>query len=109
MPQKLTKPPKFRSESEEAAWWASPEGRRYTQREFDRAARQGRLLMSAEGLTPGTLAELLRRAKQNATRPISIRLPIEDVERAKKIAASKGIGYQTVLKQAIRKGLPKTG
>jgi predicted DNA binding CopG/RHH family protein len=32
---------------------------------------------------------------------------VADIEAAKRIAAKRGIGYQTVLKQAIREGLKK--
>jgi predicted DNA binding CopG/RHH family protein len=55
------------------------------------------------------LEKLLEQAKQSATRPISIRIPITDLERAKQIAEDTGTGYQTVLKQAIREGLKKVG
>lgn len=55
------------------------------------------------------LTELMEMAKAHATRAISIRLPLADIERAQKIAAKRGIGYQTVLKQAIRAGLKKAG
>jgi len=48
-------------------------------------------------------------AKENATRAISIRVPIADLERARRIAEETGVGYQTVLKQAIRDGLKKAG
>jgi len=47
----------------------------------------------------------MEKAKARATQAISIRVPVADLERARKIAARKGIGYQTVLKQAIRAGL----
>lgn len=101
----------FKSEAEEAAWYATPEGRRQTQREFERALREGALIRS-EGSNirrtdPKVLAELMERARLKATRSISIRLPIADLERAQEIAAKKGIGYQTVLKQAIRDGLKR--
>jgi hypothetical protein len=107
MPRKSTPEPK--SESEEAAWYTTPAGRRQTQREFERAIRRGTALRSEGSKVPRTdarvLAELMELAKANATRAISIRLPIADIERAQKIAAKRGIGYQTVLKQAIRAGL----
>ena len=51
----------------------------------------------------------MERAKLNATRSISIRVPIADLERAQRIAEKAGIGYQTVLKQAIREGLKRVG
>ncbi len=95
----------------EAAWYASPQGRRQTQREFERALKRGTLLRSEGSTIPLTdakvLAELVEKAKANATKPISIRLAVADLERAHEIAAKEGIGYQTVLKRAIRAGLKK--
>ena len=111
MPRRST--PEFKSEAEEAAWYTTPQGRRQTRREFERALRRGAALRSEGSKIPRTdmkvLAELMERAKANATRPISIRLPIADIECARKIAAKHGVGYQTVLKQAIRTGLKKAG
>jgi len=113
MPRKLTDARKFKSEAEEADWYVTPAGRRQTQREFARALREGTLARSA-GLRitktdPKVLEQLLEQAKENATRPISIRIPVADLEHAKRIADETGVGYQTVLKQAIREGLKKAG
>jgi hypothetical protein len=110
MPRRSTEMPNFKSESEEADWYATPAGRRQTQREFERALRDGTLMVNPKGLKiPPTdmimLAELLARAKEKATQAISLRVSIADIETAKKIAAKRGVGYQTVLKQAIRDGL----
>jgi predicted DNA binding CopG/RHH family protein len=58
---------------------------------------------------PKILERLMQQAKESATRAISIRIPIADLERAKQIAEQTGVGYQTVLKQAIRAGLKKAG
>ena len=95
----------------EAAWYATPEGRRQTQREFERAVKRGSLLRSAGSTIPLTdarlLADLVEKAKARATRAISIRLPVADLERAQEIAAKEGTGYQTVLKRAIHAGLRK--
>lgn len=101
----------FRHQAEEADWYATPEGRRATQREFTRALRDMTVSQS-RGLTvaktdPKILASLIAQAKENATRAISIRVPIADLERAKRIAEKTGVGYQTVLKRAIREGLEK--
>jgi hypothetical protein len=38
-----------------------------------------------------------------------MRVPITDLDQARRIAVASGIGYRTVLKQAIREGLNKTG
>jgi hypothetical protein len=94
-------------------WYASPEGRRQTQREFERALKNGTLVHSPGSKIPRTnpaiLRTLLEQAKMNATRPVSIRLSIADIERAKDIASERGTGYQTVLKEAIRHGLRRAG
>jgi predicted DNA binding CopG/RHH family protein len=49
----------------------------------------------------------MEQAKESATRAISIRIPVADLERAQRIAGQTGVGYQTVLKRAIREGLEK--
>ena len=113
MPRKSTKAAKVKPQVEEADWYTTPQGRRQTEREFARALRHGTLVRS-NGLKvtktdPKVLEQLLEQAKQNATRAISIRLPIADLERAKQIATRTGVGYQAVLKQAIRDGLKKAG
>jgi hypothetical protein len=97
----------------ESDWYASAEGRRQTQREFERALKKGTLVPSSGSritrTSPDLLKTLLEQAKLNATRPVSIRLPIADIERAREIASERGTGYQTVLKEAIRRGLRRTG
>jgi predicted DNA binding CopG/RHH family protein len=44
-------------------------------------------------------------ALKEPTRQISIRLPVRDLERAKKIASERKVNYQGVLKRALRRGL----
>jgi hypothetical protein len=101
---------KSKAESEES-WYASEAGRRGTQREFERAIKRGTILRSKGAILRLTdskvLAELVEQAKAKATKAISIRLPVADLDQAQKIAAKEGIGYQTVLKRAIRAGLRK--
>ena len=109
MPRKLKA--ELESAPAEAAWYASPEGRRQTQREFERALKRGTILRSEGSTIPLThakvIAELVEKAKENVTKAISIRLPVADLEQAQQIAAKEGIGYQTVLKRVIRAGLKK--
>ena len=84
-----------------------------TQREFERALKNGTLIRSSGSrirrTNPTVFETLLKQAKANATRPVSLRLSIADIELAKSLASQRGIGYQTVLKQAIRKGLKRAG
>ena len=113
MPRTSTDAPKFKSDAEEADWYATTQGRRQTQREFARALKDGNLVRATGSKILKTdsnvLLQLMEQAKQNATRAISIRVPIADLEQARRIAEKTGVGYQTVLKQAIRKGLKRAG
>jgi len=113
MPHKSARIRRSKSEAEEANWYATPEGRRHTEREFASALRMGKIARSAGLKIQKTDAQVLERlmeqAKENATRSISIRVPIADLERAKRIAEETGEGYQTVLKRAIRVGLRRAG
>ena len=113
MPRKSTKLNKSNSKTEERDWYASPEGRKQTQREFERALKDGTLVHSSGAsirrTNPKVLEALLEQAKANVTRPVSIRLSVADIEAAKHIASKKGTGYQTVLKEAIRYGLKRAG
>lgn len=103
MLRKSTKLHKSKSGTDETDWYAGPEGRRQTQREFERALKDGTLVHSSGSritrTNPGVLKTLLEQAKLNATRPVSIRLSIADIELAKDIASRRGTGYQTVLKK----------
>jgi predicted DNA binding CopG/RHH family protein len=108
MPRKSTEKLKFKTEAEESAWYSTPEGRRQTRREYEKALKKGTLIRS-NGVDDAVLRQLMEQAKERATRAISIRLPIADIERAQAIADQKGVGYQAVLKDAIHKGLRKTG
>ena len=74
--------PRFRSEAEEADWWdAHPE-----------------VITKAFELAYG-------KPGSRATRPITIRLPVEDVARARRIASRKGLGYQTLVKTLLHEAL----
>ena len=111
MAPKSTNPLELNSSAEEADWYASAEERKQTLKEFERALKDG-TLMHSSGLQipptdPDVLKELLAKARANATRPISIRLSVADIELAKAIASKRGSGYQTVLKEAIHKGLKR--
>jgi len=110
VPDKATK---LMSVPEKAGRYTTPQGRGQTQREFAHALKNGTLIRSTGSRIAKTDAKVLRQlmeqAKQNATRSISIRVPIADLEQARRIAEQAGIGYQTVLKQAIREGLKRAG
>lgn len=75
--------PEFRSEAEEAKWW-------------DRH----------QDLISGLLLKHGRRGAV-PTKNISVRLPVTDIERARKLAVKRGIGYQTLIKTLLHDALKK--
>ncbi len=95
-PRLRLRPPKFKNEAEEAAWWESHSDR--VLKEFERAY--------GEKAVDRLLREKAAR-KSTPTRPITLRLPIEDVARARRLAARKGLGYQTLVKTLLREALDR--
>ena len=89
--------PKFKTESQEADWWASREGREYL-KERSAAARRSGIKLGGSPL----VAALNKSSVQ-----IAIRIPEHDLDQACKIATSKGIGYQTLLKMLVHEGLER--
>ena len=94
MNKKSVPMPKFRSESEEADWWASPAGRAYVKQKSAQA--KGR---KARG------SSLVAMLNKKRSVQIAIRLPEADLTQARQIAERKGIGYQPLLKMLVREGL----
>ena len=121
----------FHSESEEAEWYHTKAGREHAKRMVQKAIRKGKLVVE-EKLTPREAAALAKKtgkriilrngsdvkrtdpavlqklwkdAIASMTKAVSLRLPLGDIEAAKALAAQKGTGYQTVLKELIHEGL----
>lgn len=90
------KMPKFKTEDEEANWWASPEGRAYVKQKS--AGAKGSKVAGSR---------LVAALNKKSSVQIAIRLPEADLRQARKIADRKGIGYQTLLKMLVREGLQR--
>jgi predicted DNA binding CopG/RHH family protein len=88
--------PKFKSESEEADWWASPAGRAFVKQ---KSAESQRKKTKAAG------SSLVAKLNRKPSLQIAIRLPEADIAQAREIADRKGMGYQTLLKMFVREGL----
>ena len=84
--------PKFTSEAEEAAWWDAH--RSEIEAEIRQRMKQER---------PLTLDNLLRGKKPS--QPVTLRIATKDLETARRLAARKGIGYQTYIKMLLREAL----
>jgi predicted DNA binding CopG/RHH family protein len=94
------KPPHFKDEAEEANWWFENQG--FALEQFRKAKAEGRLQR-------GMVARLAReRAAQAGASPtITIRLPEEDLAKAREQAAKKGLRYQTYLKMLLHEALER--
>lgn len=83
--------PKFKSEKEEAEWW---------------------------DVHPDVITELFLKAKKEgkikrlpalrgATKPLTLRMPIADIETAREIAERRGLPYQTFIKGLLHRALER--
>jgi predicted DNA binding CopG/RHH family protein len=84
--------PKFSSEAEEAVWW-----------DTHRAEVEAEIRQRMKQKRPLALSNLLQGAK--SSQPITLRIPKEDLETARRLAAQKGLGYQTYIKMLLREAL----
>ena len=75
--------PEFRSEAEEAELWD-----RHQDLIADLLLKHGR-----RGAVP--------------TKNVSVRLPVTDLERARKLTEKRGVGYQTLIKTLLHEALKK--
>ena len=83
--------PKFKSEKEEAEWWdAHPE---VITELFLKAKKEGRIKR----------LPLVR----GATKSVTIRMPIADIEAAQEIAEKRGLPYQTYIKGLLHQALER--
>jgi predicted DNA binding CopG/RHH family protein len=84
--------PKFASEGEEAAWW-----------DAHRSEIEAEIRQRMKQKRPLTLGNLFRGAKPS--QPITLRIPREDLETARRLAARRGLGYQTYIKMLLHEAL----
>jgi len=90
------KVPAFRTEAEEARWWYAHRGE--LDRDLEDAARRGAL----KKISP---SDVLKRAA--ASRVISIRLHEGDLARLRRLAAQKGLPYQTYMKSLLHQAIAR--
>src|SRR4051812_49363457 len=103
MARRLVTLPTFTREADETDWHNSADGIRYSQQVTDDALKAGVFVRG--GVTPESLAALDEATEMMRLKPISIRIPERDIAEARALAEEAGVGYQLVLKRAIRAGL----
>jgi predicted DNA binding CopG/RHH family protein len=83
--------PKFMSEKDEAEWWdAHPE---VITELFLKARKEGKIKRLP--------------VVHGATKPVTIRMPVADIEAAQEIAERQGIPYQTYIKGLLHQALER--
>jgi predicted DNA binding CopG/RHH family protein len=88
MPKRI---PNFKSEKEEAQWWDThPE---VITELFLKAKKEGRIKR----------LPVLR----GTTKPVTIRMPVADIEVAQEIAKRRGLPYQTYIKGLLHQALER--
>jgi predicted DNA binding CopG/RHH family protein len=86
--------PKFCGEALEAAWW-----------DRHRSEIEAEIRQRMKQKQPLTLGNLLQGTRPS--QPVTLRIPREDLEMARRLAARKGLGYQTYIKMLLREALAK--
>ena len=104
MKKKPIQMPQFKSESQEADWWASTAGRTYLKQKLAQANKASKALGAKSTLKGSKLVTALN---EKRSVQIALRLPEPDLTEARKIAERKGIGYQTLLKMLVHEGLAR--
>jgi predicted DNA binding CopG/RHH family protein len=83
--------PRFSSEAEDARW-------------HDRHRRKIESVV-AQRIQEGSTLTVRQAGARARTRPVTIRLAIQDMDKARGLAAQKGIGYQTFIKMLLHEAL----
>jgi predicted DNA binding CopG/RHH family protein len=90
--------PKFKNESAEADWWASTAGRAFLKRQSK--------TFEAKGLKP-TGSRLVAQLNEKKSAQLTVRLPLEDLRKARKIANRKGVACETVIRNLVHEALER--
>ena len=88
--------PAFKSETEEAEWWYNHRAR--LDKDLLGAAKKGELKRLDRATLKGRLAA-------SKARVVSIRLPENDIELARRQVAQRGLPYQTYIKSLLHQAL----
>jgi predicted DNA binding CopG/RHH family protein len=93
-----------KTEADEARWFEDNQDRLLEL--FEQAAKEGVLRVGGRsiGITLSKTTETVRKPR---SQKVMLRIPSDDVDRARRQAADKGIGYQTYIKVLLRAGLDR--
>jgi hypothetical protein len=87
------------TEDEFAVWVESPEGKAAIKAQYEKRKRKG-------PLKKGRAYEMIEAAGLMNV-PVSLRIPVDDLQKARAVAERKGIPYQTYIKMVLHEALAK--
>jgi len=88
----------FKSETQEADWWAK--NQEFIAERFEQARAAGKLGKGTVVRRAGVIT-----SQTGSSPTITIRLPAADLARARTLAAERGLRYQTYLKMLLHEAL----
>ncbi|MBI4873884.1 MAG: hypothetical protein HY822_04530 [Acidobacteria bacterium] len=94
----------MRTEAEEARWFEENQGRLL--KLFERAEKEGALRVGGKSVGI-TLSKKTETVQKPPSQKVMLRIRTDDVDRARRLAAGKGIGYQTYIKMLLHAGLDR--
>jgi len=102
MPRK--KPINADTEREDARWFEENQDRLL--KLFERAEKKGVLRIGSKSVGI-TLSRRTHSLKKPPSQKVMLRIPNSDLDRARRQAAGRGIGYQTYIKMLLHEGLER--
>ena len=93
-----------RTEAEEARWFEKNQDRLL--KLFEQAEREGSLRIGDKSVGI-TFSKRTEKLAKPPSQKVMLRVPSDDLERARRLAAVKGLGYQTYIKLLLREGLDR--
>ena len=91
-----------KTEADEARWFERNQS--HLLRLFEQAEKEGSLRIGGRSVGISIHKQTGALVKPRS-RKVMLRMPVDDLERARRLAATKGIGYQTYIKMLVRDGL----
>ena len=93
-----------KTEAEEARWFEDNQDRLL--KLFEQAEKEGSLRVGGKSVGI-TLSKKTETVQKPPSQKVMLRIPTGDLDRARRQAADKGIGYQTYIKMLLRAGLDR--
>jgi hypothetical protein len=93
-----------RTEAEEVRWFER--NQEHLLRLFEQAAKEGSLRVGGKSVGI-SLSKRTGALQKPPLQKVMLRIPSDDLDRARHQAAEKGIGYQTYIKMLLRAGLDR--